>query len=99
MPVRNEGKWGREGGTTRGQLAFRQLHRMTLKPQMPAANQAFSQAEAPLAEGGVLGERSCFWPKALGNAGPGPGGPAAGFRVCTAVTTAAAEGPGSLVRD
>ena len=31
MPVRNEGRRGREGGTTRGQLTFRQLHRKTLK--------------------------------------------------------------------
>ena len=31
MPVRNEGRRGREGGTTRGQLAFGQLHRKTLK--------------------------------------------------------------------
>ena len=66
---------------------------------MPAANQAFLWAEAPLAEGGVLGERSCFWPEALGNTGPGPGGPASGFRVYTAATIVAAEGPGGLVRD
>ena len=31
MPVRNEGKWGREGGMTRGQLAFGQLRQKTLK--------------------------------------------------------------------
>ena len=31
MPVRNEGKWGREGGMTRGQLTFGQLCRKTLK--------------------------------------------------------------------
>ena len=31
MPVRDEGKWGGEGGTTRGQLAFGQLRRKTLK--------------------------------------------------------------------
>ena len=69
------------------------------KPQMPAANRAFLRAEAPLAEGRVLGERSCFWPEAPGNAGPGPGGLAARFRVCTAATIVAAEGPGGLVQD
>ena len=31
MPVRNAGKWGGEGGTTRGQLAFGQLCQKTLK--------------------------------------------------------------------
>ena len=31
MPVRNEERQGREGGMTRGQLAFGQLHRKTLK--------------------------------------------------------------------
>ena len=31
MPVRNEGKWGGEGGMTRGQLAFGQLCQKTLK--------------------------------------------------------------------
>ena len=31
MPVRNEGKWGGEEGMTRGQLAFGQLRRKTLK--------------------------------------------------------------------
>ena len=30
MPVRNEGRRGREGGIIRGQLAFRQLRRKTL---------------------------------------------------------------------
>ena len=68
-------------------------------PQAPAANRAFLRAEAPLAEGGVLGERLCFWPEAPGNAGPGPGGLASGFRVCTAATIVMAEGPGGLVRD
>ena len=38
------------------------------------ANRAFLWADAPLAEGGVWGERVCFWPEALGAAGPGPGG-------------------------
>ena len=100
MPVRDEGKWGGEGGMTRGQLAFGQLRRKTLKkPQTPAANRAFLRAKAPLAEGGVLGERSCFWPEAPGNAGPGPGGPASRFRVRTAATRVAAEGPGGLERD
>ena len=69
------------------------------KPQMPAANQAFLWAEAPLAEGGVLGERSCFWPEAPDNAGPGPGGLGAGFNVCTAATIVVAMGPGGLVQD
>ena len=60
---------------------------------MPAANQAFLQAEAPLAEGRVLGERSCFWPEALGNMGPGPGGPNSRFMAVLATTIVAAEGP------
>ena len=94
MPVRNEGKWGREGGTTRGQLAFGRLHWKTLKnPQMPAANRAFLWAEVPLAEGGVLGERLCFWPEALGNAGPGPGGLNSRLMAVPAATRVAAEGP------
>ena len=100
MPVRNEGKWGREGGNDQGTTCIRTTaSEDPEKPQTPAANRAFLRAEAPLAEGGVLGERSCFWPEAPGNAGPGPGGPASGFKVRTAATIVAAEGPGSLVRD
>ena len=70
-----------------------------VKPQMPAANRAFLQAEVPLAEGGVLGERLCFWQEAPGNAGPGPRGPASRFKARTAATRVVAEGPGSLVQD
>ena len=60
---------------------------------MPVANQAFLQAEAPLAEGGVLGERSCFRPEALGNVGPGPGGPNSRFKAVPATIIVAAKGP------
>ena len=59
------------------------------------ANQAFLQAKVPLAEGGVLGERSCFWPEAPGNAGPGPRGPNSGLMAVLAATRVAAEGPRS----
>ena len=60
---------------------------------MPAANWAFLQAEVPLAEGGVLGERSCFWLEALGNSGLGPGGPNFGLMAVPAATIVAAKGP------
>ena len=60
---------------------------------MPAANQAFLWAEAPLAEGGVLGERLCFWLEAPGNAGPGPGGPNSGLMAVLAATIVTVEGP------
>ena len=98
MPVRNEGKWGKEGGDNQGTTRiWTAASEDPEKPQMPAANQAFLWAEAPLAEGGDLGERSCFWSEAPGNAGLGPGGPAAGFRACTAATIVTAEGPSGLV--
>ena len=98
MPVRNEGRRGREGGNNQGTTRIRTAaSEDPVKPQAPAANWAFLRAKAPLAEGGVLGERSCFWPEAPGNVGPGPGGPASGFRVRTATTIVATKGPGSLV--
>ena len=63
---------------------------------MPAANQTFLWAKVPLAEGRVLGERSCFWPEAPDNTGLGPGGPNSGLMAVLATTRVVVEGPHSI---
>ena len=55
MPVRNEGRRGGEGGTTRGQLAFGQLHQKTLK------NLRHQQQTGPFYRPRRLWQRVGFW--------------------------------------